>query len=154
MRTDTKSKRGPGRPRKNPAPAISEPIQTDPVPLKLDEITLLKMEKLQALMRASDSERVMTLASKRALLAKIDPSNQIDALERRIIALLHEKNAAEAEYRLVVRQVEEKHGIDIKQYAYDDKTGTLNYIGKASESEMADLEKIEEKELPIEEAHA
>jgi L-lysine 2,3-aminomutase len=148
MKTEVK-KRGPGRPRKNTAPSVTD-AQTDPAPLRLDEVTLLKMEKLQALMRASESERIMTLASKRALLSKIDPNNQIDALDRKIIALAREKDAAEAEYRLIIRQVEEKFGIDIKEYAYDDKTGTLNYIGKASESELRALSSMESKELPIE----
>jgi L-lysine 2,3-aminomutase len=148
MKTESK-KSGLGRQRKNSAPPVKE-VQTDPVPLRLDEVTLLKMEKLQAIMRAAESERIMTLASKKALLSKIDPNNQIEALDRKILSLTQEKEAAEAEYRLIIRQVEEKFGIDIKEYAYDDKTGTLNYIGKASESEMKSLSSMESKELPIE----
>lgn len=99
---------------------IAAPVPAnEPVVLKLDELTVLKLGKLSAQIRAASSELAMQSAHKAALLKQIDPQNKLEGFDKKILALHGEYSSAKRDYIDVVEQVKLKLGIDLKEYTYD-----------------------------------
>ncbi len=93
--------------------------------LKLDEFTLLRLEKMVAQTRAINSELIITNSLRQGFLQKIDPNQDLPKFDQRIQALHTERNATEALYKELLKVTGKKLGVDLADYAYDDETGVL-----------------------------
>jgi hypothetical protein len=117
-------------PRKKAPPSAPAVESKEPKVLQLDQITLLKMEKFQAIIRACTSESQNVQALRRALMAKIDPQGHVEKLDSRLVALREESRTNENSYKTLMADVEAKLGIKMSDYSYDDETGALHHIGQ------------------------
>lgn len=109
------------------APAAEEPKTSDePVVLRLDELTILKLSKYQAQIRAVTSEISMQSTQRQAYVKQVDPKGLLDIYDKKILALKDEYVAAKNEYILVAEKVKATLGVDLKQYTYDEQTGVLH----------------------------
>ena len=100
----------------------------EPEQLHLTENEVLKMEKLSTQVRACDGDQMITLSQKNAYIQKVDPQGVIARFDQRLTALRQERQEAEQEYRAVTALINKRLGIDLKDYAYDDKSGVLRKV--------------------------
>jgi hypothetical protein len=111
------------------SPIIQEILQEatyEPVQLKLTREEVLELAFLEQQYRHGTVLSELESMKRDALLLQIDPQNKIKLLDTKIRAATIMHTNAKAQW-LEVRAAISKRlgGIDLDQYAYDDKTGTL-----------------------------
>lgn len=103
----------------------------EPEVLRLSDLELARMEKSSQQIRACDAEALITLAQKNSYIQQIDPQGNLKKFDSKLAAIQQERQGAEADYRETSRGVEERLGIKLSGYAYDDRTGVLNELEQA-----------------------
>lgn len=113
--------------------------------LRLDELTMLRLAKADAEMRASASEVLIKKGVKEGIMKKVDPQDVLKKLDLEIQALTAKYHENQAEYARVRDAAGQKLGIDMKNYSYDDTTGILHDLSDIPQAEAA---KLGEEPLP------
>jgi hypothetical protein len=111
------------------SPVIQEILQEvthEPAQLKLTREEVLELAFLEQQYRHGTVLSELESMKRDALLLQIDPQNKIKLFDTKIRAATIMHTNAKAQW-LEVRAAISKRlgGIDLDQYAYDDKTGTL-----------------------------
>lgn len=114
---------------KVPEPEVKKDEAT---PLVLEQHELLRLLRYDAESRALKSEILVLGAQRDALLQAIDPAGRVKKMEAETQTRRQSLGITATEYNLVIKEVEERLGIKMSNFAYDDKTGVLNTIANAS----------------------
>lgn len=93
--------------------------------MKLDPLTLLKLENALLHKRAVESELRVQQIMRAAYLKQIDPDSKLDQFDESIHKLREEFSMAEESHSQAVRDAEISLKIDMREYSYDDETGIL-----------------------------
>lgn len=100
--------------------------------LKIDELSLLRLLRYEAEMRASSSEMRLNQIALTSLLKQVDPEGVVSTTLTALTHAQREYEKASAEYSRVRGEVERKLGIVLSEYVYDDVTGVLEKVSAAS----------------------
>ncbi len=122
-----------------------KPSNETPGSLRLDEITMLRLARADAEMRASSSEVLIKKGVKEGIMRKVDPQDVLKKLDLEIQALTARYHQNQAEYARIRDEAGKKLGIDMKNYSYDDTTGILHDLSDIPQVEAA---KLGEERLP------
>jgi predicted dinucleotide-binding enzyme len=120
---------------------FNEPPKT----LRLDEMTMLRLARADAEMRASSSEVLIKKGVKEGLLQKVDPQGILKKLDLDIQTLTARYHQNQMTYEKVREEVGKTLGIDMKNYSYDDETGVLHDLSDTAAPPV-------EESLPTEKA--
>lgn len=105
-----------------------EPQNDEPARLQLSEVETLRLARAHAETRAVRAEMTLLQQERALFLAKIDPGGVLRALDTRLSAKKTEMLEAQRLERDVRQQVEERLGVNLAQYSYDDVTGMLHEL--------------------------
>ncbi len=100
----------------------------EPELMRLDENTVLKLEKLSNQLRAVDSETVITGNLRQSYLQKIDPEQNLLKFDQKLEALRAERQKAQVQYVGLAKSIGDRLGITLSDYSYDDETGVLRKL--------------------------
>lgn len=104
-----------------------EPQEPTPLTLTKDELHRLQLSQFQA--RAFEAEQKLEMIKRDIFLKQVDPDGKLQQMMALIRGRTDEAAQAKAEYAKVVKDIEERLKINLKEYAYDDNTGLLSAIG-------------------------
>lgn len=97
-------------------------------PLVLTEVELLKLTKMQALLQLHDARRSILARERADYLAAIDPERKLADYDARITEETKKSNDVVLQYRALIDSINERLGIDLNQYGFDDETGALQKV--------------------------
>lgn len=75
----------------------------------------------------------VTLAQRREYLRQIDPEGKLEAFDAKVKGMAAEASAKRTGYNALMKQVEERLGLLMAKYAWDDETGLLRYLPESVE---------------------
>jgi hypothetical protein len=119
-----------------PPPPPAPPKLLDP--LRIEEVTLLKLTRAMEKERAARMELQVTSSALNGLFhewLRTDPRAQ--EVNGKIVALQAEQRAAEKTYHELVGQIGSELKIDMSLYAFDDDTGVLSKLPEPPQPEHA-----------------
>lgn len=107
----------------------------------LSPLQLSNLLRFDAEMRAATSDFGQAAEKRKELLDKIDPQGEVDKFG----GIMNKSQRAfltfQAKRDLLVKEIEAQFGISMKEYAFDDETGTLSFVQpeqKVEESNKGD----------------
>lgn len=96
--------------------------------MKITEVEALKLSKSQLQLQLLEAQRVILAKEKAEYIASIDPNKQIQAFDQAVSENVSVANGILAEYKAIIQTINDKFGIDMSEYGYDDVTGVLTKI--------------------------
>lgn len=107
---------------------ITEVPPDEPQPLQLtkDELHRLQLSQFQA--RAFEAEMKLEIFKRDLYLKQIDPQGLLAQMNALIRGRSNETAEAKTSYAAVVKQIEDRLKISLKDYAYDDLNGVLSRV--------------------------
>jgi hypothetical protein len=103
-----------------------EPQEPAPLALTKDELHRLQLSQFQA--RAFEAEQRLEMIKRDQFLKQVDPEGKLQQMMALIRGRTDEAAVAKAEYAKVVKDIEERLKILLKEYAYDDQNGQLTKL--------------------------
>ncbi len=110
------------KPKAKPEPHPSEVV------LALSEHERLQLGMANAEMRAAAAEHTLLLRDRAVLLAKIDPEGTLRRLTEQLAVKKSDLEAARQLHLGAVSAIEQRLGVKLDEYSYDDVTGTLHHL--------------------------
>jgi hypothetical protein len=95
--------------------------------LRIDDLTRLKLLRLDAEGRAAHSEMVMTQKELAEYLKGIDPAGRIFQLQKHIQALELKKNDMKTQFETLIKETGELLKVDMSKISYDDESGVIHF---------------------------
>jgi Xaa-Pro aminopeptidase len=103
-----------------------EELNADPAPLKLDDLTRLRLLRAQAEINNAQTRMTLAMEALKAKLKEIDPEGVLARLQTDAAAQQKVLDRFLNEYNQIYGEIKTKLGIDLKQYGFDDETGVLH----------------------------
>jgi hypothetical protein len=130
-----------------PVPHAGSPSDIPNV-LRMDELTVLKLSKLEAEVRANRTEIQLKTQYLESLFKQVDPQGVLRKLQNEIVFLKNEMNQKSTEYADLKKVVGERFGINMEEYAYDDRTGILHHIQQPGAEGQEQSQQTAQEVLP------
>lgn len=108
----------------------------EPAPLALTQVEMLRLEKGAAEQRAVTAEVNLLLRERMEILAKIDPQGILRAVDAEIQKRKAEMAAVRQQHTETTAAIEQRLGIRLSEYSYDDVTGTLHQVAPEKGEEV------------------
>lgn len=102
------------------------PEEPTPPSLTKDELYKLQLTQMQA--RAAEAEAALEIFRRDLLQKQIDPENKLGRMSAFIRGRSNEAATAKAAYDEVVKQIEDRLKITLKEWAYNDENGQLSKV--------------------------
>ena len=115
-------------PRKTAAKKNSKSLKAEKelITLKLDNDTRLNLMHLDAEVRAARNQFTMEQMKLAQYIQSIDKDGIIARSQAALQATAQHMGVMEARYSQLRQEVEKKMGINLREYSFDDETGTLH----------------------------
>jgi hypothetical protein len=113
-----------------PAPSLpskEEPSIVDQV-IKLDDMTRMNLCRLDAEVRAARNQFMLQQMQLAEHIRSIDKDGKLAGMQAGLHATAMHMQEMEARYNGVRQEVEQKMGILLREYSFDDETGILHKI--------------------------
>lgn len=94
--------------------------------LKLDDLTRMNLLRLDSNVKASQALLQLQQLKLRDYILKIDKDGVVFTMQADLLALGQQLQVQEADYRAASQKVEEELGIKLKDYSFDETSGTLH----------------------------
>jgi hypothetical protein len=104
------------------------PTRETPEPKKLDELTLCKLARNEALLYAHKVEAEYLKLKLSTFLEKVDPENVIQTLSDGVRLSVEKLQKSKEERAALLNQIQENLGVDMTKHSYDDQTGVIYQI--------------------------
>jgi hypothetical protein len=107
--------------------AKAEPVieSATPIAMALTETECLKIRTFLAEFRRYNAEATLRVMEKQNLQRQLDPDNRLGLLDQAVRAASENAAHAQAQHNQMLKQVEERLGISIKDFSFDENTGQL-----------------------------
>lgn len=107
---------------------ITEVPPEEPTPPSLTKDELYKLQLTQMQARAAEAEAALEIFRRDLLQKQIDPENKLGRMSAFIRGRSNEAATAKAAYDEVVKQIEDRLKITLKEWAYNDENGQLSKV--------------------------
>lgn len=94
--------------------------------LTKDELYRLQITQMQA--RAAEAEAALEILRRDLLQKQIDPENRLGRMASFIRGRTNEAAEAKLAYEAIVKQIEARLNISLKEWAYNDENGQLSKV--------------------------
>ena len=91
----------------------------------LTEVELWKLRALEAEVKCTIIQTELLLLKKKLYLDKIDPDGKLASFDRDIRSLSTEQTERKCRGQEIKKLAEERLGIDLSKYSYDEENGTV-----------------------------
>ena len=113
-------------------PEVAEKFETPPENvgehgnIKISDVSRMNILRLQSCIENQESKIGLEHMRLQAYVASIDPGGKVRNFEMSILTYQQKLRALHEELKQQIRDLEEKHGIDMQKCSFDDETGTIH----------------------------